>query len=197
MTFASSFCFFLIAGALLPPGPAPEEAATIYLLHDAKKNLWCGYHGERAWRAAIGEVGAMETATIEFAGGVPKVVKVTAYDDSGAGAWIVFDRYYLNNQGEAMSLQRTTNMLADDVSRKEVFESRAGGRLALQHVNFRSIDVDTALVRSSAAFPKRPMATRGANFPFGALIERAQEVLVQDSVCVSPREVIEDKPNRR
>ena len=199
MTIASSFGLLLIVWGCLPMAAhaGPESATTLYLLHDAKKELWCGYHDENAWRASIGEVGAAETASVEFVKGIPKVVKVTEYDDSGVGAWIVFDRYYLNDTGVVLSLQRMTNALADNVSRSEVFEARAGGHLALQHVRLRSIETDSPIARSDAPFPRLPMAARVAYFPFGALIERSGEVFAQDRVCVPPREVIEDMPNRR
>jgi hypothetical protein len=199
MTIASSFGLLLIVCGCLPLAAraAPESATTLYLLLDSKKELWCGYHDENVWRASIGEVGAAETASVEFVKGVPKVVKVTEFDDSGVGSWIVFDRYYLNDTGVVLSLQRITNALANNVSRSEVFEARAGGRLALQHVKLRSVETDSPIARSDAPFPKLPMATRVAYFPFGALIERAQEVLAQDSVCVPPREAIEERAHSR
>ena len=198
MTIASSFGLLLIACGCLPLAAraAQESTTTLYLLLDSKKELWYGYRDENAWRASIGEVGAEETASVEFVKGVPKVVRVTEYDDSGVGAWIVFDRYYLNDTGDVLSLQRMTNAFANDVSRREVFEARAGGHLALQHVKLHSVKTDSPIARSDAPFPKLPMATRVAYFPFGALIERSGEVFAQDRVCVPPREVAEEKAQR-
>jgi hypothetical protein len=199
MTIASSLGLLLIVGGSLsqPAVKAPEDTSTLYLVHDAKKDTWCGFHEEGAWRAAIGEAGATETASVEFVKKIPKVVKVTTDDDSGANGWIVFDRYYLNDTGLVMSLQRTTNVFADDVSRKEILEARNGGHLALQHVKFFTIESDSPMARSSTSFPKLPITARVANFPFGALIERVREVFAQNSVCVPPREAMEERAHSR
>jgi hypothetical protein len=199
MTIASSLGLLLIVGGFLsqPAVKAPEDASTIFLVHDAKKDTWCGYHQEGAWRVAIGEAEATETASVEFVKKIPKVVKVTTDDDSGANGWIVFDRYYMNDTGLVMSLQRTTNVFADDVSRKEILEARNGGHLALYHVKFRTIESDSPIARSDVPFPSLPITARIRNFPFGALIERVSEVFAQNSVCVPPREAGEDQPHRR
>ena len=177
----------------LTAGKAAEDKATIYLLHDAQKDLWCGYRDERAWRTAIGNARANETASVDFVNRIPKVVQITDANDLDSEGWIVFDRYYLSDAGVALSLQRTTNVFGDDVSRKEVFEARRKGHLELQHVFLRSLQVDSPMARSNATFPQLPMAAKVANFPFGALIERAREVLAQDSVCVPPRQAVQDK----
>lgn len=195
MAIVSTFCLLFILGGCLPLAAqaTPENAPPLYLLHDAKKNLWCGYHDENSWRSAIGEVGATETASVAFVKAIPKVVKVTEGDNSGAGAWVVFDRYYMNDIGTVMSLQRNTSVFAGGVTRREVFENRAGGHLAIQHVKLFSIETESLMARSDASFPTLPIATRAGNFPFGALIERSREVLAHGTVCVPPRQVTDDK----
>ena len=195
MKITISLCLALAAGACLCAGgeTAQQDPATIYLLHDAGKNLWCGYHDERAWRAAIGKTGAIETASVDFVKGIPKVVKVTEGNKPGASDWVVYDRYYLNDSGLVMGLQRTTSVFADDVSRKEVLEARNGGHLALQHVKLFSFQSGNPLSRTSATFPQLPVPARMDSFPFGALVERPHNLLGFDSVCVPPREVTEDK----
>jgi len=195
MTITSSLCLALAAGACLcAGGETPEQGQpTIYLLHDADKGVWCGYHDEQAWRTAIKETGAIETASVDFVRNIPKVVKVTAGNKPRASDWVVFDRYYLNDAGLVMGLQRTTNLFADDVSRKEILEARNGGRLALQHVKLFSFQTGDPLSRTNATFPVLPVTTRMVNFPFSALIERSHSLIGFDSVCVPPREVTEDK----
>jgi hypothetical protein len=199
MTIASSLGLLLIVGGSLwqPARKAPEDASTLYLVHDAKKDLWCGYHEEGAWRAAIAETRATETASVDFVKKIPKVVKVTKDDDLGANGWIVFDRYYLNDAGLVMSLQRATNVFADDVSRSEILEARNGGHLAVYHVKFRSIQTDSPMTRSDASFPSLPITARLRNFPFGELIERVREVFAQNSLCVPPREAMEERAHSR
>jgi hypothetical protein len=190
-----SLCLALAACACPFAGgeTAPQGPATIYLLHDAGKGVWCGYRDEQAWRAAIGKTGTIETASVDFVRNTPKVVKVTAGNRPGASDWVVFDRYYLNDAGLVMGLQRTTNVFADDVSRKEILEARNGGHLALQHVKLFSFATGDPLSRTSTTFPVLPVTTRMVNFPFGALIERSHSLLGFDGVCVPPREVTEDK----
>jgi len=189
MKFKFSFCLALAACAcLFAAGETAEQGpATIYLLHDSGKGVWCGYHDEQAWRAAIKKTGAIETGSVDFARNIPKVVKVTTGNKLRASDWVVFDRYYLNDTGLVMGPQRTTNVFADDVSRKEILEARNGGHLALQHVKLFSFATGDPLSRTSATFPTLPVTTRMVNFPFAALLERPHNLLVFESVCVPPR----------
>jgi hypothetical protein len=199
MTIKTSLCSALVASVCLFAGgeTAQQGPATIYLLHDARKGLWCGYHDEQAWRMATKNAGAIETASVDFVRGIPKVVKVTMGNKLNASDWVVFDRYYLNDAGLVMGLQRTTNVFADDVSRKEVLEARNGGHLSLQHVKLFSFQSGSPLLRTSAAFPAPPVTTRMVNFPFAALAENPHNLLVLDSVCVPPHEVTGDPRDRQ
>ena len=163
--------------------PVPANLHSLFVLHDGTKDQWCGYHEEQGWRSDIDRLGAFETASVEFSDGYAKIVKFTEADDPESGDWIVYDKYEIGEHGAVLSLERTTNILPGDISRKEVFELR-DGRLVRKSVAMYSLKTNKQVAPKNIWFPKLPLAKGVADLPFSALLNRIEEVSTRGTVCV-------------
>ena len=160
------------------------KPAMFYVLHDPTKDQWCAYQDQKRWRTAIDEHGALETASVQLIELHPTVVKITDADDPESGDWIVYDTYNLDAHGTVVSLDRVTNVLSDDVSRREMFGTR-DGKLFRKSVATKSLKSGRPMIAKDAWFPKVPLFGATSDFPFGEFLNRPQQVLGRDDICLA------------
>lgn len=171
-------------GSQVPHPLSTSESTTAYVLHDEKRHKWCAYRDEGRWRDAIETSRSQETVSVSFKGQYPRVVKITRADNPEAGDWIINETYYLNEDGTVSSLERVTNVLPGDVSRKEVFV-RINGKLLRKSVAMRSLASGGAVVDPKQLwFPHVAVAENRTDFGFSGLLQRLKEVRDQGTVCI-------------
>jgi|ERR1700733_414631 hypothetical protein len=175
----------LIIGLSLADPPAPPKPATLYVLHDSDKDVWCGYRDATQWRAAIDQLEALEVASVEYQNQHPQIVKMTTEDSPEAGDWLVYDTYTLNQAGRVISLERITNFLPEDATRTEKYELNKGNLLRISTIT-KSLTSGRAIPSKQIDFPSLPIATAASDLPFATILDRSQDVWGGRTVCVPP-----------
>jgi hypothetical protein len=173
----------LLAVAALQESPL-SGTLKLYLLHDDKKNVWCGYRDEMQWHTAIEEVVATETASVEFEAGHPSVIKVSQEDDPSVGDWAAYETYKLNDVGQIISLVRTTNFLPNDAKRTEIFQRR-NGKLVRTSLSIKSLTSGHLVVAPDISSLNFPLFQTASTLPFATLIKKSQETRNLDVGCVT------------
>jgi hypothetical protein len=164
-----------------------SRPSKVYLLHDDKRNAWCGYSDEKLWRKSVDEIEATQVASVEFVGGHPIVIRVTTEDDPGVGDWAAYETYELSQTGKVVSLERITNFLPNDAKRTEIFQRREG-KLVRTGLSIKSLRSGRPTSAPDIWFLKFPLFETASALPFSSLIDHAQEFVGPNTHCVPTKE---------
>jgi hypothetical protein len=150
-------------------GFSQTEQKTVRLLEDPDTRQWCAYSNESIWNMDVQSLAASSVGGLIYEDG--RLIQIIWTQSDESGDWTVFDRYFVDHNGQPERLERITNVLPGDRSVKDVFLI-TGGKLSRRSRAVSSLSTNKAAQLGSTWLPNIPVRVATKNFPFSMFIGR-------------------------